>query len=786
MTQEKNTRTYTVKNKISNLSPVLLIITFSLFFSVVSLDVFAADVNEANDLFAMSLEQLMDVGVYAPATLTEKDPLKTPASVTTITSRDIELTPARNILDLIEIYVPGALWFNHNTGPTLGMRGITDRSKYLVTINGININIRPLGALPELLNWELNDIDRIEIVRGPGSVTYGPGAISGVINIYTKKAKQALGVQFGGSYWGKYNSVGNWVSYGRVKDDFELYTYFSAVDTEGLRHPNYYTVDRAGSSPKYRYRAGYIGTGGPYSPRPPTTYMGNYYEEPEIKAHLDIKFNDNWRFWGRYVTESSQYTLFNNTQWLIDNKYQDLTQQRYRHFILALENQHTINKDWDLKSTFSLSSVDVRDIQKQNASITNNNRENLQNYGRIYSDWKNYAQFMLNYKPEDSKLKGALGFEVSYNLIRPGWGKDKNNGLRISDGIMSGPDSDAYGSGYNQYDGGDPEYYGVGNGWETLAHAFIGELNYELTPKTTMILSGRMDKHSYTNYAFSPRLALIHELNKDEYLKFIMQRSIRMNTEEELYMTNVGRQENFPEKLDTVELIYSKKVNDRFSYQTSVFFSKLKAIAWNATAKSSIPAGTLELFGLEIEAKYKRDNFDLGVNHSIVKQLSWQLSNGIYSSGISYSDYYANTGVGGVVIKSYGNDLSNWANQSTKIFTNIKLLKDKATLHADMRAYWGFEGLEQGLEALDQAGGNDATIEALREKKVYGILAVANVSLTYHINKSADVAVFVQNFPVFGHNKRYSSSSGYTKEYPDKTCWTEEPMVVGVKYKIQF
>src|SRR4030042_3439655 len=158
----------------------------------------------------------MDVGVYAAATITEKDPLKTPASVTTITARDIALTPARNILDLIEIYVPGAMYMNHSIGPTFGIRGfIGDRPyKYLININGININIKAhYGARLELLNWELSDISRIEIVRGPGSVTYGPGAIGGVINIYTKKGKEAPGLEIGGSYWGKYDSRGNYVRY---------------------------------------------------------------------------------------------------------------------------------------------------------------------------------------------------------------------------------------------------------------------------------------------------------------------------------------------------------------------------------------------------------------------------------------------------------------------------------------------------------------------------------------------------------------------------------------------
>ena len=227
--------------------------------------------------------------------------------------------------------------------------------------------------------------------------------------------------------------------------------------------------------------------------------MGDYFNQPQIKAHLDIQINDNWRFWGRYVTESSDYIQAGAQKILIDGKYRDFRMSRFRYFQLALENNADISDNWSLKSTFGLSSTDIRDIQ-QSYVLTGNPENNLRNYGWIYSEWEYFTRFMLNYEPKDSKLKAAIGFELSYDTIRPSWGKNADDGLRLSKGIMSGPSSQAYGAATGQYDVGDPEYFPVGKGWETFTHSFIGELNYQLTPKTTMILSARMDKHSYTNY----------------------------------------------------------------------------------------------------------------------------------------------------------------------------------------------------------------------------------------------------------------------------------------------
>jgi outer membrane cobalamin receptor len=125
---------------------------------------------------------------------------------------------------------------NHSVGPLPGLRGsLVDRPyKFLVNVNGVNVNIKAhYGARLELLNWELSDISRIEVIRGPGSVTYGPGAIGGVINIYTKTAREAPGVEVGGHFWDKYNSIGNYLGYGLTdSNEVDVYSY-SAWYTDG-------------------------------------------------------------------------------------------------------------------------------------------------------------------------------------------------------------------------------------------------------------------------------------------------------------------------------------------------------------------------------------------------------------------------------------------------------------------------------------------------------------------------------------------------------------------------
>ncbi len=732
-----------------------------------------AETDPNANLFDMSINQLMDVQIDAPASITETDPLKTPASVTVITADDIARTPARNVLDLIEIYVPGALWMNHSVGPLPGIRGVlVDRPyKFLVNVNGVNVNIKAhYGARLELLNWDLNDIARIEIIRGPGSVTYGPGAIGGVINIHTKNARQAKGLEVGGSYWGKYDSIGNHVGYGQTGENADAYGYLSVVHTDGA------SADIFGVNST---RAGYLGhSGAPSYPNPATDYMTDYDEEPQIKAHVDVRLGDYWRVWTRYGTSSSEVMQGTAVQYRIDGEYENFRQSRYRYVQLAAENRLPLDEAFELRTLMGASSTDVHDIQKYTGSI-DNDRDNLGNIGWIWSENEYFIRPMLHYDPEDGWFKAAAGAEISYDTIRPAWGKDEDDGLRLSEGIISGPSSEVYGTGYRQVTSSSSTYFPIGEGWETWSHAFLGELNFEVAPQSTLLLSARLDKHVYTDYMFSPRAAWIQELKQDHYLKFIAQRSVRMNTQEELYMNHELGEDNDPEKLDSLEAIYSGKLTSNLSVQGSVFYNWNDVIAWDSVQRRSAPVGSLQTLGLEGEAEYRIDDWRLGISHAYTKLNCWDLDKDLTTSGISYTDYDG-------VLTSSGNDLNNWPNHATKLFANLDLLDRRLLLHGDLRLFWGFEGAEDGLHGLEEAGGNSEQIRKIRHQSAYEAQMSANFSIGYKLTKYAMLSLFVHNIPVFGDNKRYAYSSGYKNTYPDKTSWVEEPTVVGISYRLNF
>ncbi len=150
--------------------------------------------------------------IVVTATRTAQTADETLASVTVINRQDIERQQARSVQDLLR-GVPGVNIAN-NGGPgkstSVFMRG-TNSDHVLVMIDNIKVGSATLGTTA-FQNIPIEQIERIEIVRGPRSSLYGSEAIGGVIHIFTRKGDGRgfkPSFSFGGGSYGTLNgSVG--------------------------------------------------------------------------------------------------------------------------------------------------------------------------------------------------------------------------------------------------------------------------------------------------------------------------------------------------------------------------------------------------------------------------------------------------------------------------------------------------------------------------------------------------------------------------------------------------
>ena len=137
---------------------------------------------------AVTLEE-----VVVTATRDREEIRQVPANVSVITARQIEQSGATNVVEVLDKLE--SIQFRDYSGNSsqslIDMRGFGGDNPYgktLVMLDGRRLNRPDMSSL----NWmqiPLNNIERIEVVRGAGSVLYGDAAIGGVINIITKKGK---------------------------------------------------------------------------------------------------------------------------------------------------------------------------------------------------------------------------------------------------------------------------------------------------------------------------------------------------------------------------------------------------------------------------------------------------------------------------------------------------------------------------------------------------------------------------------------------------------------------
>src|ERR1700736_3206901 len=177
-----------------------------LCFVLVSLMMSAAISARAQDATSISPngDQLPEAEPVVVSTTRFDIPLdQSPASVSVIDSKEIEIKQIERVSDALR-EVPGLAVVQTGTPGQLTsvfMRGLNSAHTQ-VLLDGIPIN-QGLAGQFDFANLTTDDIARIEVVRGPQSTIYGPRAMAGVIQIFTKQGEGTPGLTLsaeGGSY----------------------------------------------------------------------------------------------------------------------------------------------------------------------------------------------------------------------------------------------------------------------------------------------------------------------------------------------------------------------------------------------------------------------------------------------------------------------------------------------------------------------------------------------------------------------------------------------------------
>lgn len=196
-------------------------------------DTLSGDRLHLSDLKAVASEDLINREISVASRNSES--IQTASGVVSlITASEIEYFGGNNLLEVIErvasIYYLGSYLTPNNVISIRGDLNTTYSNHVLILLNGRPTRESMYGGLDFsiFLAFPLSSIERIEVIRGPGSVLYGTNAYAGVLNIITKDALEDE-TNFSVEY-GSFNSTGFTISNSKVKDRLRV--------TSGIKYFN--------------------------------------------------------------------------------------------------------------------------------------------------------------------------------------------------------------------------------------------------------------------------------------------------------------------------------------------------------------------------------------------------------------------------------------------------------------------------------------------------------------------------------------------------------------------
>lgn len=685
--------------------------------------------DDTESLMELSLEDLMEIEIRPTATLTKTEQKIIPAAMTIITKEDIENSGARSVDEVLEIYVPNLqimlhVWETRH----LGLRGtMSDRDdKYLLLVNGRVMNDRVhYGAISERDLPMLGDINRIEVVRGPGSAMYGPGALFMVINIITDTPRTFEGAEIRtklGAIDEFYTWETKWAK--KFADDSGLLIYAGAAEQPG-------TDSRDAS----------------FSAGRPFTYRGQSYTGAEEVGIGKLRgYNQAWRdltklklygqymkddfnFWARYTRGGSHYALNTSTS---TNWGYPAQGEGYQQLTLWAGNKLEFSDTINVNYSFS---YDTLDFERQMSDRLESHRQD-----------EYHTKVILNWQPhEDHSV--AVGAEYSHEEFGlKSWGYPDSRPLSSFDLTYW-----------------DTSYGGMPR-WSTDTVGVLGEYQWKMTDKFTLFLGGRLDWHKYVKKEmFSPRIALVYTPTERDTLKFMAQRSTRANLADVMrynYEQNTDDNKSDFERMDYYELRWERQQTNNLWFALSGFYSKHRIIAWGGSTTGVSTMGKLHIAGVEVEAAYKVGKAKFTISHGYTKLLEFRLDENFATSG--GTQFFTSEPYG------YGDDLANWHNHITKLTAHYDAT-DKLSLDGSLCVYWGIPGKRDFVKYSN----NETGETYLDRSAVYQPSIFLNLGMGYEVTDNLKLRAHAHN--VLGWlNERFNKrnfgfgnqESGYLLEAP--------------------
>ena len=251
----------------------------------------SAEAFDDEDFMALSLEELISLEIPDVTSVSRKKQrlMDSAAAIYVITDEDIKRTGVTSIPDALRM-VPGmqVAKLNGNTW-SISTRGFNYifANKLLVLIDGRTV----YSPLFSGVNWDvqdtlMEDIDRIEVIRGPGAALWGANAVNGVINVITKEAADTQGTSLTVGGGNEEKAFGSWRHGGQFGETGFYKVYAKAFERDGLANS-----DGSDAADDWNMRRAGFKTEWKPSFNSDLTVQGDLYEGTTRPSLMTYKYN---------------------------------------------------------------------------------------------------------------------------------------------------------------------------------------------------------------------------------------------------------------------------------------------------------------------------------------------------------------------------------------------------------------------------------------------------------------------------------------------------------------
>lgn len=563
------------------------------------------------------------------ATGTQKPLRHAPSVATVITAEDIRRMGALTLEEVLTA-VPGVhVSLSSRYSSLISIRGIHTRlnPQVLMLIDGYPISELFTGSRAPTFRMPLKNVERVEVIRGPGSAVYGADAFAGVINIITKSPANMAAFE-AGAVGGSFDTHGGWIQASGEWLGWTMGLSIEELESEGDR-------DRVITADLQSTLDAVLGTGASKAPGPASTHYDiTSAQLTAARPHWELSLN-RW-------TQKRGGIGAGVAEALDPDGYQDVQQDLLR---IGFDSESRLDH-WRFMANYNAFRLEQQShytIFPQEAVLPIGSDGNLD---FNLSSGPSLVQFPhgLRAEPGGIDRSTALEFAAFYDGFA-------SHRLRIATGYKSQDlntfESKNFGPGV--IDGTQPVAGGalvdVSNTEfiymqdESRHLKFVSLQDEWLFYKDWELTAGvRLDDYSDFSSTINPRLALVWHTSYQLTSKLLYGHAFRAPSFSEQFSINnpvtVGNPEVDPEEIDTVELVFDYRPSYDFDSKLSLFHYLIEGLIDYVDA-DDLPGGSSlaqnvhdqEGYGLELETSWRiTDRFSLKGSYSL--QQSENLSNG--------------------------------------------------------------------------------------------------------------------------------------------------------------